>query len=238
MASIDLHDAFFLVPVDLNSRKYLRFIFQDSMYEFCCLPFGLNVSPYVFTKILKPVAQFLRSKRYRSVFYLDDILLFGHTYEDCKQNVKVTKQLLESLGFILNKEKCHLTPSQSCDYLSFTYDSNNYCIKLTDKKREKLLNLVINYRKKSSCKIREWAQCVGILVAASPAIKYSCIYIKSLERCKYLGLLKSNGNYDEILNLSSEVHTDLDWWINQIPIAVNPIRQEHYYIEIFTDKIC
>ena len=235
LATIDLHDAFFLVPVHVQSRKYLRFVFQNILYEFCCLPFGLNVSPYVFTKILKPAFQFLRSQKLRSVVYLDDILMFGRTKRDCEKNIEITKDLLESLGFILNMKKCNLNPSNSCEYLGFDFDSVKYCISLTDKKRKKLLNLVDHYRKKTKCKIREWAQFVGNLIAAAPAVKYSFVYIKSLERCKYVGLLKHNGNYDENLCLSDEVYEDLNWWIRQLPTAVNPIRSQNYTIEIFSD---
>lgn len=39
MASIDLQDAYFLIPVDKSCRKYFRFKFQAT-YEFMVLPFG------------------------------------------------------------------------------------------------------------------------------------------------------------------------------------------------------
>lgn len=61
MASVDLKDAYFLVNVIKSQRKYLRFQYKDTLYEFNCLPFGLCTAPYVFTKILKPVMQYLRS---------------------------------------------------------------------------------------------------------------------------------------------------------------------------------
>lgn len=51
MTSIDLEDAYFLIPVDKSSGKYLRFKFQNTIYEFM-LPFGLCTSLYVFTKIM------------------------------------------------------------------------------------------------------------------------------------------------------------------------------------------
>lgn len=39
MASIDLQDAYFLVPIHKSCRKYLRFKFQNIVYEFTVLPF-------------------------------------------------------------------------------------------------------------------------------------------------------------------------------------------------------
>lgn len=65
----DLKNAYFLIPVSNKDRKYLRFIFQDTIYEFTCLPFGLNTAPYVFTKIMKSVISCLRSQGFISCIY-------------------------------------------------------------------------------------------------------------------------------------------------------------------------
>lgn len=100
MTSIDLQDGFFHIRVDSRSKKYLRFVFQGKIYQFNCLPFGLNISPYVFTKILKPVASFLRSMGIKCVFYLDDILLIGKTKKQCTQITEFTQNILESVGFV------------------------------------------------------------------------------------------------------------------------------------------
>ena len=40
-----------------------------------CLPFGLSSVPRIFTKLLKPVVAYLRSKGVRCMIYIDDILL-------------------------------------------------------------------------------------------------------------------------------------------------------------------
>ena len=46
---IDLQDAYFHVPIHPSSRKYLRFAFENKVYQFRVLPFGLNTAPRVFT---------------------------------------------------------------------------------------------------------------------------------------------------------------------------------------------
>ena len=48
---IDLHDAYFHVPIHPSSRKYLRFTFENKVYQFQVLPFGLNTAPQVFTRL-------------------------------------------------------------------------------------------------------------------------------------------------------------------------------------------
>ena len=51
MASIDLKDAYLSVPIAKEYRIYLRFAWQNKVYEFTCLPFGLECAPRVFTKV-------------------------------------------------------------------------------------------------------------------------------------------------------------------------------------------
>ena len=43
---IDLQDVYFHVPIH-PSRKYLRFAFENKVYQFRVLPFGLNTTPPV-----------------------------------------------------------------------------------------------------------------------------------------------------------------------------------------------
>lgn len=61
MATIDLQDAFHLIPVTVEHRIFLRFRFNGILYEFLVLPFGLNQCPFIFTKVMKPVVRYLRT---------------------------------------------------------------------------------------------------------------------------------------------------------------------------------
>ena len=65
MTNIDLKDAYLSVPVHETSRKFLRFIWKGTCYQFKALPFGLCSAPRIFAKVLKPVAAFLRRKAIR-----------------------------------------------------------------------------------------------------------------------------------------------------------------------------
>ena len=45
MASIDLADAYYTVPVALSDQKYLVFNFEGQLYKYVCLPNGLSSAP-------------------------------------------------------------------------------------------------------------------------------------------------------------------------------------------------
>lgn len=100
------------------------------MYRLC-------TAPYVFTKLLKPVIEYLRNKDYIFAIYLNDILCFGQSYKECNDNVNYTMKVLTDLGFIINTEKSSLTPKQQCKFLGFIYDSKLMTLYLPDKKNRK-----------------------------------------------------------------------------------------------------
>ena len=75
MTSIDLKDTYFSVLIHKSSQRFLGFIWGTKHYTFLGLPFGLSSAPRIFTKLLKPVAAFLRKQGYRIIIYLDDVIL-------------------------------------------------------------------------------------------------------------------------------------------------------------------
>lgn len=234
MCSIDLQDAYFLVPMHKESQKYLRFVYERSMYQFVCLPFGLSTAPFIFTKILKPVVNRLRGKGFASTIYLDDILCIGSSAVACAKNVEVTLRTLESLGFLVNYKKSDLVPSKICPFLGFVIDSYKMTLELPDQKRKKILEIVEEFSKRKVCVIREFARMIGKLVDACKAIAYGWVYTKNFEREKFLALL-IGGDYDAQLVLSDDLQEDFAWWRKNLPRSVNPIRSFRFELEIFSD---
>lgn len=235
MASVDLKDAYLLVPINKRYRKYLRFQFNSTLYEFQALPFGLSTAPFVFTKIMKPVVAHLRSLGWLSVVYLDDFLLFGSSREACHKNVEYTVSFLESLGFVINKKKSRFTPSQSRKFLGFVIDSEEMNISLPHEKRLALTNRVRNILNMSSCKIQIFAEMLGSLVAACPAVEYGWSYTKPLEREKYLALSASKGCYNSRMVLKSTIQPILKWWLHNLKCGSLRIKDSSFALEIFSD---
>lgn len=95
IATIDLKEAYLLVPICIDDRKYFTPNLNNSLtYEFIAMPYGLSVAPRVFTKIMREVMSHLRKQGYKSVIYLDDILCIGDSIQECTNNVHETLKLL------------------------------------------------------------------------------------------------------------------------------------------------
>ncbi|XP_077257548.1 uncharacterized protein LOC143894793 [Temnothorax americanus] len=235
LAKLDLENAYFLIPVDEDSSKYLRFIFQGQCFEFLCIPFGLNVAPHVFTKVLRPVVNHLRKRGLSSVTYLDDMLFVASSRQACIDNVKTSIELLEYLGFIINYKKSSLEPSQITEFLGIMYNSVMMTLELPEDKKQKILDLLKKFVPGKTVSLRQWSSFVGSINACCPAVKYGRLYTKGFERVRYLGLLKNDNNYDAKICLPENLEPDFRWWKINIPKSSNPIRQGNYKHEIFSD---
>ena len=55
--SIDLKDGFWHVPVSRGKRPYLGFRWKKQNWQFRAMPFGLNVAPRIFTKLIAHVVK-------------------------------------------------------------------------------------------------------------------------------------------------------------------------------------
>lgn len=58
--SLDLKDAYFHISIAKINRKWLRFTWRHQVYQHKVLSFGLSLSPWVFTKIVKEVHKIFR----------------------------------------------------------------------------------------------------------------------------------------------------------------------------------
>ena len=93
MASLDLKDAYYSVKIHPAYQKYLRFYYNNKIYEYTAYPSGLSSCPRKFTKLLKPVLCVLRTKGH-IVIFTDDLLLIATSYEKCCATILETISIL------------------------------------------------------------------------------------------------------------------------------------------------
>jgi hypothetical protein len=137
VATINLKDAYFYVPIHPLARKFLRFWWKGVLYQFMALPFGLSPAPKVFTSLTKRLKAKLGRLGIRTIFYLDDILVLGTNYTICMDNYLTALSMLMKAGFIVNWEKSSLSLTTHFKFLGMIWDSNekrsacprrNYCL--------------------------------------------------------------------------------------------------------------
>ena len=232
MTCIDLKDAYLSVHVHKSSLKYLCFQWRNKCYAFQGLPFGLNTAPRVFTKLLKPVAAYLRKRGIRIIVYLDDFLILGSSIEESKANTQLTLDLLQWLGFTINWDKSFLVPTQSLTFLGLSIDSQTMSLSLPEKKILNIQNKCQRLIRNPTASARTVASLIGTLEAARPAIWQAPLHYRQLQIQVIKSLQASQDNYETLMSLNSKAHTELQWWLHNIATVngstINPPAPELY----------
>ncbi len=184
MASVDLKDAYYSVPIATEHQKYLKFEWNGKLYKFICFPNGLAFCPRKFTKLLKPVNLCLRQQGHISVSHIGDSYLQGDDYYDCAQNVLHTTELFDYLGFVIHPDKSSLIPKQQMTILGFTTDSVQMRVYPTKEKVDKLKSSCTELLQRSAPSIQQVASVLGLVISLFPAPQYGPLHFRDLDMDK------------------------------------------------------
>lgn len=236
MASCDLRHAYYSVPVAEEHQKYLRFEWNGTLYQYTCFPNGLACCPRLFTKLLKPVFAKLQTMGHVVTGFIDDSLQCGETYIECVENVQDTRDLMVSLGFMLNLEKSIFIPTQVITFLGNIIDSKQMIVYLPQGKKDAIQ---LECRKLYQCsfaKIRRVAQVIGMIVASFSAVEFGKMHYRVLEISKSKALKRNFGNYDATMVVSRGMKIELKWWMDNVQNQVRHITHGTPELTIQTDS--
>ena len=212
---IDLSEAYFSVPIHEEFTKYLKFSWNGILYKFTCLPFGLAIAPYLFTKILKPVFAWLRQQNVRCSYYIDDSLNMNEDRLVCGKNALLVRETLESIGFVLNTNKSILVPCQRLVFFGFLIDSVEFKVYLTEEKIQKIVLKAKKLIEKGVVVVRDLASFIGLIINAFFAVFEAKLHYRELERNKIEGLGGSM-DFERSVCLSENSLQELYWWIQNV----------------------
>ena len=227
MTKLNLKDAYLTIAMNPQSQKFLRFIWKGKTYQFKALPFGLNVAPLVFTKLLKPIAAFLRKQGIRLILYLDDMRIIGSSAQETMQFTHIAMYLLASLGFTIHEEKSITTPTQIITFLGFTINSITRQISLPPEKVTKTLILCRQMLTAETVSLRSLAQLLGLLESHRPAIWKAPLHFHHLQAQLIQDLQKHNHQYNVCTPLTRASKTELTWWLTNLQ-QVNGANTSRY----------
>lgn len=236
LASIDLKDAYYSVPINKKFRRFLCFQWKGQFLRFKAMPFGLTSAPRIFTKLLSPVFSAFREEGFQGFAYVDDSFILGESEEECSRAVEWLSKRLSSLGFIVHPEKSIFQPTKSLIFLGYRLDSETMTVSPTDKKVAKVSGKLNNILSKDKIRIREVASLAGLLNDMSKAVDYGLCHNKNLEIDKIKALrFAGKEQYDGWMHLSNRTKSDLGWWLWNIPKGFRRIRVSSPSLKLTTD---
>ena len=119
--STDLTDAYLHVPIHPQSRKYLRFMYKDQIFQFTALPFGMSLSSLIFTKLMDIIASHLCQCAISVFLYLDNWLIRDLIRSPLLSQTIYCLQIVQSLGFIPNLKKSELIPTENFMFIGMEF---------------------------------------------------------------------------------------------------------------------
>ena len=179
---IDLQDAYFHVPIHPSSRKYLGFAFENKVYQFQVLPFGLNTAPQVFTRLGHTVTGYLHRQGISVIPYLDDWLIHHPDRQVLLRHQAQLINTLDIVGFILNRKKSELDLTQDLQFLRIRLRLDLGEASLSE---SKAWEIVARARYLSSLRVLTYSlvsQLMGSLNWASGLIPLGRLYLRPLQR--------------------------------------------------------
>ncbi|KAI2657747.1 ORF V: Enzymatic polyprotein [Labeo rohita] len=181
-AAIDLKDAYFHVSILPRHRPFLRFAFEGRAYQYKVLPFGLSLSPRVFTKVAEAALSPLWQTGIRILNYLDDWLLIAHSRDLlCEQRDLVLRHL-SHLGLQVNREKSKLSPVQRISFLGVELDSVSMTARLINERAQSVLKCLESFRHKTAVPLKTFQRLLGHMAAAAAVTPLGLLHMRPLQR--------------------------------------------------------
>ena len=181
LASLDLKDAYFQIPIHGSSRKLLRFMSEGTVYQFKALCFGLSTAPQVFTRVFAAVSVWAHARWIRLLRYLDDWLVLSSSEKKVKESIRELLSLCRTLRIVINEKKSYLVPSQSAKYLGMTIDTGAGKVFPSLARVEKFLTVAERFCTMPSPPAQLWQVILGHLASLERLVPHGRLRMRSLQ---------------------------------------------------------
>ena len=212
--SIDLTDAYLHVPIHHQSRKYLHFVYEDQVYHFTALQFGMSLSLLIFSKLMDVIAAFLRQHAISVFPYLDDWLIKNLIRNRLITQTRFCIQIIQSLGFLPNLKKSDLVPSQKFTFIGMEFLTQQNLVRVPT---DRVQNLFLTIKKFLSIKhvsARTSLSLLGKLSAAADFVILGRLHLRPLQMC-LLSVWKPHIlPLSHPITINGMIRSHLQWWIN------------------------
>ncbi|KAH7828961.1 uncharacterized protein MONOS_8129 [Monocercomonoides exilis] len=164
--TLDLAQAYCLIPVSPELKPYLSFRSEGTDYSFEGILYEFMDAPRIFTKIMRNVTRATKKRwNVRAIAYLDDMTILHHD----KAYLEIIKSqmmlFLGSLGLMNHKNKCQLEPTKRFTYLGFDWDTEEFTARLGKDKATSLEALLSLWERKcveaKQVRMKDFASLIG-----------------------------------------------------------------------------
>ncbi len=171
-AAIDLKDAYFHVSILLRHRPFLWFAFEGRAWQYRVLPFGLSLSPRVFTKVVEGALTPLREVGVRILNYLVDWLILAQSREQLGDHRDLVR---------VNWEKSKLSPVQRISFLGVELDSVSMTARLMEERAQAVLNCLSSFRGRNVVPLKQFQRLLGHMASSAAVTPLGLLHMRPLQ---------------------------------------------------------
>src|SRR5580765_2349779 len=105
-STLDLKSGYWQIKIRPEDKEKTAFSIGKGLWQFTVMPFGLCNAPATFERLMEKVLRNLISKI--CLVYLDDVIIFGKTFTEMINNLKIVFSRLKEANLKINPKKCIL----------------------------------------------------------------------------------------------------------------------------------
>lgn len=205
LCALDLRRGYQQIFMSREARRFLGAEVDGRIVVSSVLPFGLSLSPYIFTRYTNWLAGLIRQKTGLEVaVYIDDFLVGGRTKEEVEDGLNVIRSLFKELGVTLSTKK-PATVAREVEFLGFLWSAERKTVGLTGERRKQYRRVVQNLLR-GDHPVPRWRTAIGKLVFLKEAVGPTLRHVRSL-----LKLIRGK-KVGTRVSAEGEAREDLVWW--------------------------
>ena len=209
---LDLSDAYFHIPISLASRKFLRFVWNNKVYQFLAVPFDLAVAPQVFTRVFQTFIAHLHTLSVQAHSYLDDSLLKEFDSEILSRHTCLSIRLLLDLGFLISWKKSQILPSQDFLFFGEYYMTDLGLIFPPEEKFQSLCQKILIFSNSPSVTAQQFSQLLGFLISLADVVPLGRLHIRPLQFFLHEHWDSASQVWEALVPILPVLLPHLDWW--------------------------
>ncbi|KAK7103606.1 hypothetical protein V1264_018474 [Littorina saxatilis] len=228
VTSIDLTDAYFHILMHRSDQKWLRFLWGDRVFQFKALPFGLSLAHWIFTMVVRQFCAIVRQQGVRLRVYVDDWLILHQQESLCRRHTQLVLQQAQDLGFSVNQAKSDLIPSQTFSYLGMVFDTRDWTVRPSQRRIDKLQDLVTSLSDLRSAPVRVLASIQGQMESMSTLIPLGRVHKRPFQAALNSAWYPASRGWNVTVPLlgwfreTTWQWLDTHWLTQGVPIALPP----------------
>ncbi len=234
--SIDFTDAYFHIMVAIHFRKYLRFMYKGVVYNLCVMPQGINIAPFVFTAVIKPIKQYCHLRGIEVYQYIDDWLVKHKDFKVAKEQTEFIIYIAEGCGFIKSETKCELIPKQQFEFLGYVFDTVRFVVYPPQKRWDSLIPMIESFQKSNFLIAHKWQILVGKLVALTKMVPSGMLHLRDIQYHLHRHWRMAYETNQKRVPITKQVLKQIVWWKNREGLQQGvPMVGKQHEVTMYTD---